>query len=163
MRAIYLSFACAIILMACNSANKPADKTVKEETLSVYDSVLAQEYGADPYGMKSYVMALLYSGDNKSLDSSEAAEVQAAHLENMSKLAQEGTLVLAGPFLEGDSLRGIFIFDVSSLEEAEKLANSDPAIQAGVLKMKLRRWYGSAGVVGISDLHKKLSKKSITE
>ena len=78
-------------------------------------------------------------------------------------MAEEGKLVLAGPFFGNDDLRGIYIFDVQSLQEAEDLTNSDPAIKAGVLEMELREWYGSAALIGINEVHESLMKKSITE
>jgi uncharacterized protein YciI len=78
-------------------------------------------------------------------------------------MAEEGKLVLAGPFMDGGDLRGIYIFDVETIKEAEELTNSDPSIQAGVLSMELKEWYGSAAIMAINDIHSSLSKKGITE
>jgi len=50
---------------------------------------------------------------------------------------------------------------VESVEEAEKLTNSDPAIKAGSLIMDLHPWYGSAALMMTNDLHKKLAKINI--
>jgi hypothetical protein len=72
-------------------------------------------------------------------------------------------LVLAGPFFGNDDLRGIYIFDVQSLQEAEDLTNSDPAIEAGSLVIELKEWYGSAALVGVNETHKSLMKKQIAE
>jgi uncharacterized protein YciI len=83
-------------------------------------------------------------------------------LDNITRLAEEGKLVLAGPFYgNDDDLRGIYIFDVSTLEEARELTETDPAIQAGTLKMELRLWYGSAALMKVNELHTKLAKKDI--
>jgi uncharacterized protein YciI len=121
------------------------------------------EFGADDYGMKKYVMAFLKMGPNRTKDSTEAAELQMAHMANIERMAEEGKLVLAGPFFGGDSLRGIYIFNVTTIEEAEALTNSDPAIQAGSLQMELKEWYGSAALMAINPIHNHISKKSITE
>src|SRR5688572_17703877 len=64
-----------------------------------FDSTLAAKYGADKYGMKRYVMAFLKSGPNRNQDSTEAARLQAGHMNNIQRLADEGKLVVAGPFL----------------------------------------------------------------
>lgn len=128
-----------------------------------YDSLLAKKFGADDYGMKKYVMAFLKKGPNRDLPETEAAELQKAHLENIGKLAEAGKLVLAGPFLSEGDLRGIYIFNVATIEEAEALTNTDPAIKAGSLVMELKEWYGSAAVVGINEVHKKLQKKGVAE
>ena len=63
--------------------------------------------------------------------------------------------------MDNDDLRGIYIFNVETIEEAEKLTKSDPAIQAGSLTMELKEWYGSAALMLVNDLHKKIAKVEI--
>lgn len=133
---------------------------VPEESVG-FDETLAQEVGADDYGMKQYVMAFLKAGPNRSQDSLEAARLQRAHLDNITRMAEEGSLVLAGPFIDDEAVRGIYIFDVRTVEEAEKLTSTDPAIQAGRLEMELRPWYGSAALMKVNELHNKVAKKGI--
>lgn len=124
-----------------------------------YDPELALKLKADDIGMKKYVMAFLYSGDRVSeYSNEERAEIQKGHMTNITKLSDMGKLILAGPFFGHESMRGIFIFDVESKEEAETLTNSDPAVKAGVLKMELREWYGSAAVMMVPGIHAKLQK-----
>ena len=48
---------------------------------------------------------------------------------------------------------------MSTVEEAEKLTHTDPAVKAGRLIMELHPWYGSAAVMEINELHKTISKK----
>ena len=134
------------------SGAKAQDSTV------VFDSLYAQKLGADDYGMRSYVMAFLKSGPNRDQTEEEAQELQAAHMANIGRLADEGTLVLAGPFLDNGDLRGIYIFAVESVEEAEVLTAIDPAIKAGRLIMELHPWYGSAAVMEVGEIHEKISK-----
>jgi uncharacterized protein YciI len=78
-------------------------------------------------------------------------------------MAEEGKLVLAGPFFGNGDLRGIYIFNVGTIAEAEELTNSDPAIKAGSLEMELVEWYGPAALMAIDDFHAKLAKKSVVE
>jgi uncharacterized protein YciI len=136
-------------------------KEATDITAKVYDSVKAKQYGADPYGMKKYVMAFLKRGPNKSIDSVKRIELQRAHMDNIKRLATEGKLVLAGPFFGNDELRGIYVFNVQSIEEAELLTNTDPSIQAGVLVMELKEWYGSAALMEINELHHTIAKNDI--
>jgi uncharacterized protein YciI len=128
-----------------------------------YDSTLAQKLGADEYGMKQYVIAFLKKGPNRSQDSTQRAEIQKAHLKNIMHLAKKGKLIIAGPFLDNTDIRGIFIFNVESIKEAEKLTESDPAVKAGVLSMELHLWYGPAILPEALKLNSKLEKKRITE
>jgi uncharacterized protein YciI len=128
-----------------------------------YDASLAQKLGADDYGMKQYVMAFLKEGPHRLTDSVARMKLQMAHLKNIGRLADEGKLIVAGPFMDDQPIKGIFIFNVSTIEEAKKLTETDPAIQAGSLVMELHPWYGSAALMQTVETHKKLQKKSFTD
>jgi uncharacterized protein YciI len=124
-----------------------------------YDSLLAQQLGADDYGMRMYVMAFLKRGPTKIEDKAERARLQKAHMDNITRLAEEGKLVLAGPFGDTGTVRGIYIFDVQTVEEAALLTTTDPAIQAGTLVMELHPWYGSAVLMELPARHKRIQRK----
>ncbi|WP_425635902.1 YciI family protein [Algoriphagus yeomjeoni] len=127
-----------------------------------YDEALATEVGADEYGMKKYVIAFLYRGDRvQDYTEEQRTEIQAGHMANINRLAKEEKMVMAGPFFGNEELRGLFFFAVESLEEAQELTASDPAIKAGVLKMDLKEWYGSAALMMMGDLHSKVAKVEI--
>ena len=128
-------------------------------TAPAYDAALAKKLGADEYGMRVYVMAFLKAGPNRSRSKEEAQKLQAAHMANINRMAAEGKLVLAGPFEDNGELRGIYIFNVATVAEAEALTKTDPAIQAGTLVMELHPWYGSAAVMMINEVHDKIQKK----
>lgn len=123
-----------------------------------YDSVYAAKLEADDYGMKSYVMAFLKRGPNRPDDKAIIDSLQSAHLVNIHKLANEGKLVLAGPFFGDGDIRGIYIFNTDSIEEAASWTATDPAIIYGSLEMDLKKWYGSAALMDVNDLHKKAAK-----
>ena len=148
----------AAILYSMNSYGQAND-----QGKTPYDSLLAKKLGADEYGMKSYVMAFLKSGPNKIKDSTAYAQLQRAHLKNIVRLTGEGKLLMAGPFLDNQSIRGIFIFNVGTVEEAKKLTETDPAIQAGTLVMELHPWYGSAALQELMKWHKAVEKVSVAE
>ncbi len=143
-----------LFLLSCQT-NDP-EKSAKN--VNQFDPELANELGADEYGMHQYVFAMLKKGPNRDLTDEEATELQMAHMANINRLAEEGKLILAGPFLDDGDWRGIYIFDVKTIEEAEKLTNTDPAILAGSLTMELHPWYGSAAMMQIPNVHEKISK-----
>jgi uncharacterized protein len=128
-----------------------------------YDAALAARVGADEYGMKKYVIAFLKSGKTKIEDEAKRNELQKAHMKNIQRLAAEGKLVVAGPFLDKQPIRGIYIFNVSSIEEAKQLTETDPSIQAGTLEMELHPWYGSAALMEVVRIHKTLEKADISK
>src|SRR4051812_14454708 len=88
---------------------------VRAQTKTSFDSSLAKKLGADDYGMKQYVMAFLKAGPTKITDSSQRNQLLKGHLENIMRLAKEGKLVVAGPFLDNTSLAGVFVFDVKTV------------------------------------------------
>ena len=51
------------------------------------------------------------------------------HFANMKKLAEEKKLVLAGPFVDDKEKRGLYIFNVETIEEARELVKTDPAVE----------------------------------
>lgn len=130
-----------------------------QHTSVEFDSTLAARLGADDYGMKKYVMAFLKAGTNRSQDAEEAARLQKAHMDNIKRMADEGKLIVAGPFLDKGEVRGIYIFDVEAVEEAQALTETDPAIQVGTLVMELHPWYGSAALMEVNSIHERIQKK----
>ena len=158
MKPFYLIF--GIVFMIACSVKEIEDKQVSTGNTQRYDSLLAVEMGADAYGMRKYVLAYLKAGPNRDQDSVETVRLQRAHLDNITRMAEEGKLVVAGPFLDEGEARGIYVFAVETLEEAQALTSSDPAIQAGRLVMELHPWYASAALMKINDLHNQISRES---
>ncbi len=164
MKKIIIPFLAIIVAFSCQPKQTEVAKDEAEAIVEpIIDSSLIKKLKADEYGMRHYVVAFLKRGPNPPKDSIEAAKLQKAHLENIMRLADEGKLILAGPFMDNDDVRGIYIFDVATIEEARKLTETDPAIQAGSLIMELKPWYGSAAIMLVPDVHKKLEKKNIAE
>jgi len=86
--------------------------------------------------MSSYVVGLLYKGPAWTAEKTPAVEsLQAGHMANIQKMADMGKLVAAGPMGDTGQLRGIFIFRADSVAEVKAMAQADPAINAGRLKI----------------------------
>ena len=110
-----------IVLAIGTSFNSAEEESSVVAVSKNYDSVLAKELGADEYGMRSYVVAFLKAGPNRDQEPDVAKKLQRAHLDNINRLAEEGKLAVAGPFLDDGNLRGIYIFNVTTIEEATEL------------------------------------------
>lgn len=157
MKAFCLILACLV------AAVSYGQQSATHPTATVYNAELAKKLGADDYGMKQYVFAFLKKGNTTISDSTKRKEIQMGHLKNIFRLADEGKLVIAGPFMDNQDMRGIFIFNVKTIAEAKTLIETDPAIQAGTLTMELHPWYGSAALMEVLSIHKSLEKKNIID
>ncbi|GGK88917.1 YciI family protein [Rufibacter glacialis] len=112
-------------------------------TLSAQTKPVAKEPAEGE--MKVYYLAFLKKGPNRGHDSLTAAKIQEAHMAHINKMAADGKLTLAGPFMDDGDMRGIFIFNVKTMEEAKALTEADPAVKAGRLIMELHPWYAQKG------------------
>lgn len=131
-----------------------------QETEIKYDENLAKSLNADENGMKKYVFCLLKTGSNTTASKEETQKLFEGHMENINKLAKEGKLVVAGPFMKNDrNYRGIYIFNVTTIEEAKTLVAKDPAIKANLLEAELTPWYATAALQETLKIHEKISKK----
>ena len=124
-----------------------SEHSVAQSANPNYDLKLAEKYGADDYGMKSYIFVILKSGSNNSEDKEAMNKAFSGHMKNIHRLVEEGKLIVAGPFGKNDKdFRGLFILDVKTLEEASSLLETDPAISEKYLEAELIEWYGSAAI-----------------
>ncbi len=125
-----------------------------------YDSALADSLGADAYGMKSYVFVILKTGEAEVNSKEKVADIFRGHLDNINRLSKEGKLVVAGPLGKNDkAYRGIYIFDVKTVEEAKELLKTDPAIESQLLDAEIFIWYGSAALPLYKSFHEKVEKQ----
>lgn len=124
-----------------------------------FDQELADSFGADEYGMKSYSFVILKSGSVKVEDAEQKQALMRGHLANISRLADEGKLVVAGPFGKNDlNYRGLFILTTPSTEEARAMLETDPAIAAGVFDVEIIPWYGAAALGAYLEVQKKITR-----
>ncbi len=124
-----------------------------------YDAELAKKLGADDYGMKSYVLVILKTGPAKMEDKDKLQALFRGHMANIQRLADQGTLVVAGPLGKNEqTYRGIFIFDVKTIAEAKELVLTDPAVKEKVFDAEFFEWYGSAALPEYLKAHGKIEK-----
>jgi len=82
-----------------------------------------------------YALELAFSDDPARL------EARPAHRERLSALAEQGRLLVAGPF--ADDSGALIIFLADSEAEAQELVDADPYYRApGVQVRSLREWNG---------------------
>jgi uncharacterized protein YciI len=103
-----------------------------------------------PLKMDTVYLGFLKKGPNRKEGDGKTPEIQQLqkdHLANIVRLADMKKLVMAGPFGDDGELRGIFVFRVASMKEAEELAATDPMIKIDRLRLELHEWKVPAGVI----------------
>ena len=122
-----------------------------------YDEALATKYGADDYGMRNYVLVILKTGPTRMPDGDARNAMFAGHMANIGRLAKEGKLALAGPFMQDPAgWRGLFVLAVDDIEAARALVATDPVIIHGEMIAEYHPWYGSAANMLVSEWHDRL-------
>ena len=160
---VLLSGALTMGFTAAVSFAQPAPPVTNAEPSSVstaYDQSMAAKVGADEHGMRHYVMAILKTGPNRMPAGPQRDEMFKGHFANIQRLASEGRLVLAGPFDGAEGWRGMFIFAVTDIEEAKRLVATDPVVVNGEMVPEFHKYYGSAALMLVNELHQRVQKKS---
>ena len=102
-----------------------------------------------PDAFAVYTVVLLRRGtDPPKLTEAELDALQSRHLAYRAKLRDDGVLVANGPLGEQSdaSLRGMSIM-ACGLDEARRLNDLDPSVQAGRLTFDVFEWWMAAGTL----------------
>jgi uncharacterized protein YciI len=86
--------------------------------------------------------------DAPQLSGDRLDELQAQHLAHRAQMRRDGVLIVNGPFDEQSdvALRGLSIF-ACDLQEARRLSDEDPLVQAGRLTYDVFEWWVAAGTL----------------
>ena len=154
MRLHALALAALLALPALSSA-----ASAQPAAAPGYDAALAKSLGADERGMRQYVLVILKTGPNKMAAGAERTRMFEGHFANMGKLAGEKKLVLAGPLDGKEGRRGIFVFNTPDIETATAWVATDPVIINGEMVAEYHKFYGSAALMMVNEVHRKIEKK----
>lgn len=97
--------------------------------------------------MKQYWLVMLLKGNNRGHDKETAQRIQAAHMANIVRLADEGKIIMAGPmaYSYDADLRGLFIMDAKDSVTAASYVKTDSAIITGRLRFEVHPWLTQTG------------------
>ena len=106
-----------------------------------------------PDAFDVFTMVLLRRPPDAPQMSDEALDaLQARHLAYRAGLHRDGVLVVNGPLGEqsDNAMRGLSIF-ACDLDEARRLSDADPSVQAGRLTYDVFEWWVAAGTLAFPD------------
>ncbi|TNJ47190.1 hypothetical protein KFZ70_04655 [Tamlana fucoidanivorans] len=116
---------------------------LKSKGFKIFDYV--DETTQDTILMQQYFMAFLKAGPIRGQNEEESAELQEQHLAHLSKMYELGYADISGPFGDDGEIRGVTIYNVPTLKMADSLANADPMVKAGRLKIEIHPWWAAKG------------------
>ncbi len=116
---------------------------LKEKGFQIFDYV--DEATKDTIIMQQYFIAFLKSGPVRDQNEEEANKLQEQHLAHLGKMYELGYADISGPFGDDGDIRGITIYNVPTLKMADSLANADPMVKAGRLKIEIHPWWAAKG------------------
>jgi len=117
-------------------------------TAAVLLPALAPAAEGAPMEMERFQLVLLVRAPTwKKLPEAEARALQAAHLGHLTRMGAEGKAVVCGPFDDQQdvTLRGACIYDVKDAAEARALAEADPVVTSGQLRIEAVTWWVGKG------------------
>lgn len=101
-----------------------------------------------PFEMERFQLVLLVRAPTwRKLPDEEAKALQAAHIAHLTRMGEAGKAVVCGPFADqaDQGLRGACIYDVKDAAEARALAEEDPVVKAGQLRIEAVTWWVGKG------------------
>ena len=116
-----------------------------------------------PDAFDVYTLVLLRRpADAPGMSDTELDALQARHLAYRAKLRREGVLVVNGPLdKQSDiAMRGLSIF-ACGLDEARRLSDGDPSVQAGRLTYDVMEWWVAADSVVFPDASRPVGERRV--
>jgi hypothetical protein len=114
-----------------------------------------------PDAFDVYTLVLLRRpADAPDLPEAELDALQARHLAYRAGLRREGVLVVNGPLGEQSdvAMRGLSIF-ACDIDEARRLSDGDPSVQAGRLTYDLMEWWVAAGTLAFPEADREVGRR----
>jgi hypothetical protein len=116
-----------------------------------------------PDAFDVYTLVLLRRpADAPEMPEAELDALQARHLAYRAGLRREGVLVVNGPLGEQSdfAMRGLSIFACDA-NEARRLSDGDPSVQAGRLTYDVMEWWVAEGTLAFPEANLQVGRRRI--
>lgn len=128
------------ILKLCKGKIEKVADLVEHAKRDYRDVITWAEYSR----MMKYPVAFMRKGPN--WKAQPGAGVLTAHSRFMSRLREEGKLIVSGPFVDDAEPLWMYVFNLESIAEAETIMAGDPAVEAGQYRFEFRPWFAPFGI-----------------
>ncbi|HEX2142033.1 MAG TPA: YciI family protein [Candidatus Limnocylindria bacterium] len=116
-----------------------------------------------PDAFDVYTLVLLRRPpDAPEMSEAELHALQALHLAYRARLRNEGVIVANGPFGEQSdvTMRGLSIF-ACDIDEARRLSDADPSVQAGRLAYDVMEWWVAANSMAFPEATRPVGERRV--
>lgn len=90
--------------------------------------------------VENYIVGLVKAGPNQEVDSLRRAELLESHVAFLKKQNEAGKLFASGPLSSDPAVRGLYIFNVRTIEGAKTLMAQDESISSGWIELDYHVW-----------------------
>ena len=91
--------------------------------------------------LRQFEMVIQKQGPTAMPADLETSSLRQEHLAYIHSLFETGKLIVAGRITDDPELRGVFVFNTKSADEAKEWASGDPFFKAGYFAMELHPWW----------------------
>lgn len=98
------------------------------------------------FEMKQYYLVFLKAGDNRTQDSATTSQIMKGHLAHLTEMYENDKMSLCGPMMSENEIKGVCVYHINDSTEVRRLAESDPAVRAGRLRVEILPWYSAKGM-----------------
>lgn len=105
---------------------------------------------ASTNGRDAYQVVILRRGPKAAdFTKAELQKMEGAHQAHLQQLMESGRLLVVGPFADqaDTSFRGMCLYQAGSVAEARRLAEADPAVQSGRVRVEVMTWMTVQGAL----------------
>jgi uncharacterized protein YciI len=102
----------------------------------------------NPAELATYYFGVLKKGQAWTAEQTpETQKIQEGHMAHLNASGKSGKLVIAGPLGDNGDIRGILVYKTATVDEARSIAEADPAVKAGRLRVELHKWFVTKGAL----------------
>lgn len=121
--------------------------------------------------MQTYTFVYILTGPATDIDAETQQEAFKGHFSNMSRMAEDGDLLIAGPYWQPqtwDDMRGMWIFNTDDLDQASEFAATDPPGKLGIFVFDILQFKTDDALLELprlekEDEHRRLSDPDIPD
>ncbi len=116
--------------------------------------------------LQTYTFVYILTGPATDIDATTQEEAFQGHFSNMTRMAENGDLLIAGPYWEPktwDDMRGMWIFNTDDLDQASEFAATDPPGKLGIFVFDILHFTTDDALLELPRLEKEDEQRRLSD